>query len=86
LENSLKYILTHHSEVTSLNYSLYFSRKPGSTSNRITGKTVVLPKRTKFPQFIRNSAMNDENITFANQMCTVNSMTLPAASRIEENC
>lgn len=43
-------------------------------------------KRTTFPQFIRNSAQNNENITFVNEMCTENIATIPAASRGAENC
>lgn len=63
------------------------TRKPGSaSSNSIAGKVTVSTKRTTFPQFIRNSAQNNENITFVNEMCTENSATLPAVSRGAENC
>lgn len=72
----------HNSDVTLLN----FSRKHVSPASRISGKTTAIPKRTKFPQFIRNSATNNENITFANQICTENSTTLPAVPGSVENC
>ncbi|KDR14014.1 uncharacterized protein LOC110834918 [Zootermopsis nevadensis] len=62
------------------------TRKHVSPASRISGKTTAIPKRTKFPQFIRNSATNNENITFANQMCTENSATLPAVPGSVENC
>ncbi|XP_023722470.1 uncharacterized protein LOC111872621 isoform X2 [Cryptotermes secundus] len=61
------------------------TRKSGSqSSNSNAGKVSVSAKRT-FPQFIRNSAQNNENITFVNEMCTENIATIPAASRSTEN-
>jgi hypothetical protein len=77
----------NYSEITLLNYSLQLFRKPGSpSSNSIAGKVTVSAKRTTFPQFIRNSTQNNENITFVNEMCTENSATLPVVSRGAEIC